>query len=163
MIYLHFFSFFSRFVPKHESPDFVTKSSEKLPDISWTINTNFSAMAAPDALSNNHDKNGAFNFEKFYKTKNGFQHKSEGKYDEIQQNPASVWAMDCEEGLIILGCANGRIEIWETMSCQFKVIIFLDFPCLFYTAKPFCECTPFCFIQFTFLAFLLNSTIRNTI
>ena len=81
-------------------------------------------MAAPDALSNNHDKNGAFNFEKFYKSKNGFQHKSEGKYDEIQQNPASVWAMDCEEGLIILGCANGRIEVWETMSCQFKVIIF---------------------------------------
>ena len=79
--------------------------------------------ASPDALysSNNHDNNGAFNFERFHKLKNGVKNETSVNNLDEKQSPASVWAMDCEDGLTVLGCANGRIEIWETMSCQFKV------------------------------------------
>ena len=80
------------------------------------------AVAQPDVHSNNHDNNGAFNFEKFHKMKNNGLIRNESDHNSMEnQSPASVWAMDCEDGLIVLGCADGRIEIWETMSCQFKV------------------------------------------
>ena len=80
------------------------------------------AVAQPDVHSNNHDNNGAFNFEKFHKLKNNGLIRNESDHNSMEnQSPASVWAMDCEDGLIVLGCADGRIEIWETMSCQFKV------------------------------------------
>ena len=84
--------------------------------------------ASPEALtSNNHDNNGAFNFERFHKLKKGVKNISENNLDDENQSPASVWAMDCEDGLTVLGCANGRIEIWETMSCQYKVSAFNGF------------------------------------
>jgi hypothetical protein len=36
--------------------------------------------------------------------------------------PRSVWAMDVCDGLLALGCSNGRIELWETFSGTFKVL-----------------------------------------
>ena len=118
------FSLFSRFIPKQKESQNFDAKNEKIPDYSWTINTNFAAMAVaqPDVHSNNHDNNGAFNFEKFHKLKNNGLIRNESDHNSMEnQTPASVWAMDCEDGLIVLGCADGRIEIWETMFCQFKV------------------------------------------
>ena len=35
--------------------------------------------------------------------------------------PSSVWAMDVSDGLLVLGCSNGRIELWESFSGKLKV------------------------------------------
>lgn len=79
-------------------------------EFAWTINTNFAEISKEDQVL----KNGEYDFQRFYKAKNGL------KMDEA--NAEAVWAMDCEDGLTVLGCAKGRIEIWDTISCQFKVI-----------------------------------------
>lgn len=34
---------------------------------------------------------------------------------------APVWCMDCQNNLIVVGCANGQIEIWEASSGKHKV------------------------------------------
>ena len=35
--------------------------------------------------------------------------------------PSSVWAMDVSDGLLVLGCSNGRIELWESFTGILKV------------------------------------------
>ena len=35
--------------------------------------------------------------------------------------PPSVWAMDVSDGLLVLGCSNGRIELWESFTGKLKV------------------------------------------
>ena len=35
--------------------------------------------------------------------------------------PSSVWAMDVSDGLLVLGCSNGRIELWESFTGKLKV------------------------------------------
>ena len=37
--------------------------------------------------------------------------------------PPSVWAMDVLDGLLVLGCSNGRIELWESFTGKFKVTL----------------------------------------
>ncbi|CAG2057192.1 unnamed protein product [Timema podura] len=32
-----------------------------------------------------------------------------------------IWCVDCEENLIVVGCANGRLEFWEGSTGTFKV------------------------------------------
>ena len=32
-----------------------------------------------------------------------------------------VWCLDCQENLIAIGCANGRLEFWEASTGTFKV------------------------------------------
>jgi len=36
-----------------------------------------------------------------------------------------IWCMDCRENLVVIGCANGRLEFWEGSSGSFKVSPFL--------------------------------------
>ena len=35
--------------------------------------------------------------------------------------PPSVWAMDVSEGFLVLGCSNGKMELWETLTGKYKV------------------------------------------
>ncbi len=94
-------------------------------DYSWTINTNFTALANDDQYKpaekgHEANDNGAFNFEKFRDLKvNGLK---KGHDTSVKISSQAIWAMDCEDGLIVLGCANGRIEVWETLTCQLKVV-----------------------------------------
>lgn len=34
---------------------------------------------------------------------------------------SSVWAMDYVDNLVIIGCADGRLELWEATTCKLKV------------------------------------------
>lgn len=45
----------------------------------------------------------------------------------ITESP--VWCMDFCNDLIILGCADGRIEFWEASSGKFMVIIIILYFC----------------------------------
>ena len=35
----------------------------------------------------------------------------------------SVWSLDACDGLLVLGCSNGRIELWDVSSGNFKVFL----------------------------------------
>ena len=67
------------------------------------------------------EANVPYDFQKFQKVpavpKNG-----KIRTDNELNKSNSIWTMDCEDGLIILGCSNGSIEIWDTLSGQLKVI-----------------------------------------
>ena len=77
----------------------------------FMMNTNFSSMEIVKQ-----EANVPYDFEKFQKLpKNGKTRLTH------PINTPSVWTMDCEDGLIILGCSNGRIEVWDTLSGQLKV------------------------------------------
>ncbi|KAF4532599.1 hypothetical protein B566_EDAN013377 [Ephemera danica] len=39
-----------------------------------------------------------------------------------QMDPPPVWCMDCQENLVVLGCANGRLEFWEASTGAFKCL-----------------------------------------
>ena len=39
----------------------------------------------------------------------------------IKPTPPSVWSLDCNERFVILGCSNGRIEVWEIEAGAFQV------------------------------------------
>lgn len=40
-----------------------------------------------------------------------------------------IWCIDCRENIVVLGCANGRLEFWEGASGRFKVSCF-SFQCI---------------------------------
>ena len=42
-------------------------------------------------------------------------------YDESIR--PSVWSLDACDGLLVLGCSNGRIELWDISSGNFKVFL----------------------------------------
>ena len=42
-------------------------------------------------------------------------------YDESIR--PSVWSLDACDGLLVLGCSNGRIELWDVSSGNFKVFL----------------------------------------
>lgn len=48
---------------------------------------------------------------------------SEDSKSVKDHNYAPVWCMDCQNDLIVVGCANGWIEIWEASSGKHKVSI----------------------------------------
>jgi hypothetical protein len=41
--------------------------------------------------------------------------------DNTMQQMAPIWCLDCHENLIVVGCANGRLEFWEGSTGIFKV------------------------------------------
>jgi hypothetical protein len=41
--------------------------------------------------------------------------------DNTVQQMAPIWCLDCHENLIVVGCANGRLEFWEGSTGIFKV------------------------------------------
>jgi hypothetical protein len=41
--------------------------------------------------------------------------------DNTVQQTAPIWCLDCHENLIVVGCANGRLEFWEGSTGTFKV------------------------------------------
>lgn len=48
-------------------------------------------------------------------------HREEGHYIMKRLNKSPVWCMDYLDNLIAVGCANGRIELWETPAGILKV------------------------------------------
>jgi hypothetical protein len=37
--------------------------------------------------------------------------------------PPPVWCIDCQSNQIVIGCSNGRLELWEATSGKFKVSV----------------------------------------
>ena len=111
-------------------PTSLKSMKQNFPDFSHTINTNFTALQnTKKHLLNNRDE--SFNYDKFKEIKNKFEsfyevYEEENFSDAAEDLSPAVWAMDCHDGLIILGCCNGRIEIWDAQSGAFKVIIFFS-------------------------------------
>ena len=102
--------------------------------ITWTINTNFADFkpnSTPNSTQQNSNGGSGYDFQKYQRIPNGF---SRQKSENSNSTP-SVWTMDCEDGLIVLGCSNGRIEIWETMTCQFKVCLNSTFCYCFFSRE----------------------------
>ena len=102
--------------------------------ITWTINTNFADLkpnSTPNSTQQNSNGGSGYDFQKYQRIPNGF---SRQKSENLNSIP-SGWTMDCEDGLIVLGCSNGRIEIWETMTCQFKVCLNSTFCYCFFSRE----------------------------
>ena len=85
------------------------------------MNLNFSMLLNGPAAdsSRNH-------FDKFRRLKRSV---SEGR-DIVRGVPLtegvpSVWAMEYADGYLVLGCSNGRIEIWDTSNSSIKVLTFI--------------------------------------
>ena len=71
------------------------------------------------------EANVPYDFQKFQKVPTTVLKNGKIKHADNESNKSnSIWTMDCEDGLIILGCSNGSIEIWDTLSGQLKVVIF---------------------------------------
>ena len=106
------FTIFSNFFRSSKSEDYYQElqHDQTHENPSFTINTNFSSMQIE-----RQEANVPYDFQKFQKTK-----LKNGKI-KAESSSVSVWTMDCEDGLIILGCSNGTIEIWDTLSGQLKV------------------------------------------
>ena len=34
--------------------------------------------------------------------------------------PPPVWCLDCSDRLVVVGCANGRLEVWEARTGAFR-------------------------------------------
>ena len=43
----------------------------------------------------------------------------------LTEGVPSVWAMEYADGYLVLGCSNGRIEIWDTSNSSIKVLTFI--------------------------------------
>ena len=39
---------------------------------------------------------------------------------EVEPVPP-VWSLDCSDRLVVVGCANGRIEVWEARTGAFRL------------------------------------------
>ena len=71
------------------------------------------------------EANVPYDFQKFQKVPTTVPKNGLIKHADKELNKSnSIWTMDCEDGLIILGLSNGSIEIWDTLSGQLKVVIF---------------------------------------
>jgi hypothetical protein len=48
---------------------------------------------------------------------------SDGPSGDLPAPPLAppVWALDCSDRFIVLGCSNGRIEVWELEAGAFQV------------------------------------------
>lgn len=44
------------------------------------------------------------------------------KNTQVPNHVPSIWCMDYQENLIVVGCANGSLEFWEGTTGKFKVI-----------------------------------------
>lgn len=42
--------------------------------------------------------------------------------EECSGQSASVWSLQCQDGLVMAGCADGRIEVWDAYSGKLKVL-----------------------------------------
>ena len=60
-------------------------------------------------------------------------------YDESIR--PSVWSLDACDGLLVLGCSNGRIELWDISSGNFTV--FLNILAFYPSFILFLKCVPF--------------------
>ena len=74
-------------------------------------------------------------------------------YDESIR--PSVWSLDACDGLLVLGCSNGRIELWDISSGNFKVFLILGYPVKILSCAPkivFEMCSISCII-FMFISY----------
>lgn len=50
-----------------------------------------------------------------------FAYRRSSAEDPIPVPVPPVWCIDCRENIVVLGCADGRLEFWEGASGRFKV------------------------------------------
>jgi hypothetical protein len=39
-------------------------------------------------------------------------------------NPPQVWALDCSDRLLAIGCSDGRVEVWDVHQGILKVLFY---------------------------------------
>lgn len=52
--------------------------------------------------------------------------------NESKSEIPPVWCLDCFDNLVVVGCSNGRLEFWESLTAKLKVFMVL---CLFIWVK----------------------------
>ena len=98
----------------------VDKSFGLLPDFSTQINTNFTSFGKNRS---NAASGEPIDFSRFVKNNPGSS-SSDSLTADYPAAPAaapSVWALDCSDRFIVLGCSTGRIEVWEIEAGAFQV------------------------------------------
>lgn len=130
---------------KSESPPLRSPTSlnhHEIPALQRKINCNFKQTSTPPINS----KQSGFNFTTTYNklfldrvedlsAESVQQNKSEKsertsfQSDSLESEDAEqltglppIWCLDYVDNLIVLGCADGRIEFWEGSTANFKVI-----------------------------------------
>ena len=95
-------------------------ASGLLPDFSTQINTNFTSFGKnrPNAASGE-----PIDFSRFIKNNpgNASSDSLSADYPTPPPTAPSVWALDCSDRFIVLGCSSGRIEVWEIEAGAFQV------------------------------------------
>ena len=91
------------------------------PDFSTPINTNFTSLGK-NKLPNGDSKE-PYNFTRFIKNNpsDSSSDDLDGNNSSANQTTPSVWSLDCNDRFIVLGCSNGRIEVWEIEAGAFQV------------------------------------------
>lgn len=112
------------------------------PDFRSAINVKFSSMTPPRSGQKSYEK--GFDFGDQYKQIYEEHKKSVNGCSDRQHSPklqtngltndshstiggkngvevSSIWCMDYQENLIVIGCANGSLEFWEGTTGRFKV------------------------------------------
>lgn len=124
-LFFRYFSDANRATPTKRnscSSDFFTANSPKLPNgengFSPEINTNFSSLSK-SRLSNGVGSE-PFNFGKFVRTNSSSDSLIGDSLPAVSVAP-SVWSLDCNNRFVVLGCSNGRIEVWEIEEGAFQV------------------------------------------
>lgn len=65
--------------------------------------------------------------------------------DNTVQQMAPIWCLDCHENLIVVGCANGRLEFWEGSTGTFKVKVSICCTYCLHEFESIC-CVRFCIL-----------------
>ncbi|XP_026284817.1 sterol regulatory element-binding protein cleavage-activating protein isoform X1 [Frankliniella occidentalis] len=68
-------------------------------------------------------KSPQFYLDEFTTRKSSFESQNKsGRCDGANANVPPIWCIDCRENIVVLGCANGRLEFWEGASGRFKCL-----------------------------------------
>ncbi|CAG9769082.1 unnamed protein product [Ceutorhynchus assimilis] len=105
------------------------------------INTDFSSLRSRSSAAGNNTFNSRYEFYKAYKFHytsdkstryNVFAHRNSAEEEGLGRKTSdsgnsagklsSVWCMDYVDNLIIIGCADGRLEFWEATTQKLKCI-----------------------------------------
>ncbi|ELU06614.1 hypothetical protein CAPTEDRAFT_96666 [Capitella teleta] len=110
---------------RHKSADLAI--SNFMPDFSETVDTNFASIPQrlPASASSENLQRSGYDFTHFEieLTDSEFDFDILGSEQKSAAKKApAVWCLECKDNLIVVGCSNGRLELWDGFSGQLKYI-----------------------------------------
>ena len=88
------------------------------------VNLNFSMLLNGSAISiggSAGSQRSPHHFDKFHRLKRSVSEGRDLRSVPLSEGAPTVWAMEYSDGYLVLGCSNGRIEIWDTSTGSLKV------------------------------------------